>query len=233
MLAMSVAVLALFGFGLPSILASDDGDILSDDDIDFDVEADNEIETISLNLFLEPATIEADSNAVSKGDLDSIPESKTSNDRGSSSVEQAALPGTSEEEAPPSVLNEQSSQPNVITGGPGDILAGGAGIDRFEVTVGREGDPETVIENLFEVDETIVAEDAEESEKRETIWLRDPNGHLLSREDLLSSDLDVTYNEEREGLSIALNGHTTLFLEGTYEDDFTDNSLVLGNFGLI
>ncbi|MEP5728188.1 MAG: hypothetical protein ABJL67_02320 [Sulfitobacter sp.] len=127
-------------------------------------------------------------------------------------------------------LPEEELPPNVVAGGPGDTLTGGPELDSFEVSVGSDGDPETIIENLFDTSGVPVDGDQTSAIPVETIWLKDDQGEYLSREDLLVSDLRVEEDAERGGVTISLNGHSTLYVDDINLDDFTENSLVLGNF---
>lgn len=234
MLILSAAFLALLGFGFPLLSGSDDhDDVVSEDESDTKFES--KVETISLGSFLEfsqtGTEFETDSSS-STGATTFAGESDSSDDTLGSLPEPTSQPDDNSDETRELVKENESSRLNLVAGGPGDILVGDSGVDGFVVTVGQAGDPETVIENLFDVDGNIDEFDPDQKEKIEKIWLRGSNGDFFSREYLLLSDLEIIYDEDRGGVGISLRGHITVFVEDTYLNDFTENSLVLGNFAL-
>ncbi|MFK7835790.1 MAG: hypothetical protein AB8B60_06190 [Sulfitobacter sp.] len=247
MLAASAAFLALLGVGFVLMPGDDEDDTMNtaSEDTEENLEdmPEDDLEIVPLDEFIDGAPSTADLEDPDEPQVE--PSMEEDANAGTGGDDAAEFDGPvaedasddddmSEEDEPSDDLasdDEATDAPsNVVAGGPGDTLVGGPALDSFDVTVGEQGDPETVIQNLFDVAEDDDSGLPATSTEIETIWLRDEDGTLISRDDLFAADMHLDEDEARGGVTLSLNGHATLFVEDVTLDDFTENSLILGNF---
>lgn len=117
------------------------------------------------------------------------------------------------------------------TGGPGDVLIGDKETDRFEVSLGTSNTPQTTIENFLAG--SLTPEDGSEeiSGTQSRIWFKNADGKLLSRDELLIERFTVA--SDADGVAIAFENHQTVLIRGMTQDDFVENSRIIGNFSIV
>ncbi|MFT5796767.1 MAG: hypothetical protein ACI84R_000819 [Candidatus Azotimanducaceae bacterium] len=120
----------------------------------------------------------------------------------------------------------------LVAGGPGDVLTGGDGVNNFVVTLAEFGANPTVIEDLFFLSEEAELDTEQSNPVAEVIWFTDSAGDLLSRNDMLEENIRFEENEDIPSVSLHFEHHQTLSIQGLTLAEFSDNSLVIGNFGI-
>lgn len=229
MLGTSIILLTLLGFSTSSMFTADiseeDGDE-TEDNLQNAESEDNlaEMETVPLDTFLPPADFRDDVQDFAPNTESQLESVHTENDDETKAIELDAV--------------DRSSIANVLVqiGGPGDTLTGTTDVEDFVVTLGGPGSEPTIIENLFLVSDDDDDDDDEirqRAPETEVIWLKDQEGELLSRADILEKNVSFVEDTETNELAINFEDHQKLIIKGLTLAEFTENSLVIGNFGYI
>lgn len=122
---------------------------------------------------------------------------------------------------------------SLISGGPGDTLTGTDDINRFEVTLGASDDAPTTIENFMKDSLSPDAPPLTDTETLlEKIWFRDEDGTVLSRDAIFDENITIEENEDIDGVSLLFQARQTIHITNITLAEFTENSLVIGNYGI-
>lgn len=241
-------IMGLFGLGATLVMTGGEetGQTSEDEDVIGGETDTEEVGMMPLEDILpdDPASEDADADDLAAADETQTAPASTQeelattqestvggDDLGAGGGETGFDPATEIEGADDPTAEEPVADYRVQAGGPGETLTGQLGEDRFEVTLGGPDAPATVIE-CFDCDGSDDAASLSADEMLDTIWFRGDDGELLSQEELLQKDFLVQENEEIDGISLVFADHQEVYLPGMQLDDFVDNSLVIGNFGL-
>ncbi|PSL21628.1 calcium-binding protein [Shimia abyssi] len=125
------------------------------------------------------------------------------------------------DDAPDTVLGGAGN--DQIWGDDGDVLYGGEGVNRFEVTVGIAGNDPVVIKdlNLFHGDDAELRTDL--------VSFIDENGDLFTRQQLIDAETRAEDAANGEDANIFVRGELAVIIEGYTAEDLLADTNWLGN----
>lgn len=231
---LSIGLLfGLLGIGATFVLAGDGDDLQPDEEAPQPEEAE-EVEIIPLDSFLpeaeeidlleKEAPVEPEENTKGAQALLRMEQPETDEDTDLPDLEATTMDDTATEQPVEIPIS-------VHSGGPGDTLGGGVGDDRFEITLGPAQSDPTVID-CFNCEDPDAPVDMTTDEMLDTVWFRDEEGELLSQDALLEKDFVVEENDDINGITLRFADHQPVYLPNVTLAEFTENSQVIGNFGL-
>ncbi|TCL09062.1 Ca2+-binding RTX toxin-like protein [Shimia isoporae] len=109
-----------------------------------------------------------------------------------------------------------------LLGDDGDTLSGGAGVDRFEIVVGGEGQDPVVITDL-----SLFHEEGAEL-RTDLVTFLNADGELITRAGLIEADARIEDTEEGNA-NIIFNDEVIAIIEGFTRDDLLADTNWLGN----
>jgi hypothetical protein len=239
-------ILGLFGLGASLVLTDQDdvSEPAGNDEIDLDAQESENMPIVPIDSFLP------DAEGAATGDT----EAALPADASASEEEPAVLDAPVQEQAETSQSTANAFDPEmdvdegtdtgehgdegvsadvrIQAGGPGDILTGQLGEDHFQVTLGAADSEATIIE-CFDCDGSDDPASLSADEMLDTIWFRQDDGEMLTQDELLEMDFFIEENDEIDGISLVFSEHQSVHLPGMDLDDFVENSMVIGNFGVL
>ncbi len=251
MLAASALVMVILGAGVCFLFLGQDGSESEEQDVTAEppIEEDDELTFVTMDDLLEdgrPVSDREHDDVFAEGFDETILSPTDAQDISFES--DAEIDGETEDTEPVAegvgareLADEELEDPseedmfpeNLLSGGPGDTLAGTSGIDRFEIYLGDTDDAPTTIENFFSYELAPGETDPTNTEAMlERLWFRDQDGAMLSRKELLEENFVIEENEEINGVSLLFEARQAIHITNITLAEFTENSLIIGNYGV-